>query len=81
MAQHAQKSIEEIPLTKRELECVDLLANGLLNKQIGHKLGISPKTVERHISSAKQKLNAKSAANLAALAVSYGIVSTTDTIG
>lgn len=63
------------PLTRREMDCVKLLADGLLNKQIGYELGISHKTVERHIASAKEKLSATSAAHLTAIAITSGLIS------
>ncbi|MGH1368018.1 MAG: LuxR C-terminal-related transcriptional regulator [Maritimibacter sp.] len=36
------------PLTPREREIVDLLAEGLTSKEIARELGISPRTVEVH---------------------------------
>jgi len=49
-------------LTHREREVVQLIAEGKLNKQVGHILGISIKTVETHRASAMQKLNISSSA-------------------
>ncbi|HEX9891634.1 MAG TPA: LuxR C-terminal-related transcriptional regulator [Actinomycetota bacterium] len=36
------------PLTRREREVLELVARGLVGKQVARHLGISPKTVERH---------------------------------
>lgn len=44
------------PLTDREVEIVDALANGLSNKEIAAKLGISEHTVKHHLTSVYQKL-------------------------
>ena len=37
------------PLTARELDILDCLANGLNNREIGEKLFISPSTVKTHV--------------------------------
>lgn len=42
-------------VTSRELEVLRLLALGLANKEIGARLYISPRTVERHIASLSDK--------------------------
>lgn len=47
-------------LTERELAVLQLLANGLLNKQIASQLGISTRTVERHCDHIYAKLGVKS---------------------
>ena len=47
-------------LTPRELDVLDLLAQGLTNKAIGQSLGISPNTVKFHINAILGKLNAQS---------------------
>lgn len=46
------------PLTVREQEVLDLLAEGLSNAQIGRTLGISTKTVQNHVSRILDKLQA-----------------------
>lgn len=43
-------------LTPREREVLRLLARGYLYKEIAHRLGISPKTVEAHVSAVLRKL-------------------------
>jgi DNA-binding NarL/FixJ family response regulator len=43
-------------LTKREREVLELMAEGLSNQGICHKLFLSPKTVETHVHSIFGKL-------------------------
>jgi DNA-binding NarL/FixJ family response regulator len=43
-------------LTAREREVLRLIARGYLYKEAGLELGISPKTVEHHVSSVLRKL-------------------------
>uniref|UniRef100_UPI00280AC287 response regulator transcription factor n=1 Tax=uncultured Sutterella sp. TaxID=286133 RepID=UPI00280AC287 len=52
-------------LTDRELEVARLVAEGLLNKQIGDKLGISLPTVKLHRGNAAKKLGVRSAVAMA----------------
>ena len=51
-------------LTPRELEVLQLVVSGLLNKQIAAELGISEKTVNVHRSQVMQKMRADSLAEL-----------------
>jgi DNA-binding NarL/FixJ family response regulator len=44
------------PLTRRELEVVALVADGLTNKQITTKLVIAPRTAESHVENVLRKL-------------------------
>jgi DNA-binding NarL/FixJ family response regulator len=57
------------PLTSREREIVQLLAEGRSNKAIATVLGISVKTVETHRAAAMRKLGASSLAELVRYAV------------
>jgi LuxR family maltose regulon positive regulatory protein len=45
------------PLTRREIEILVLLAPGLVNKEIGARLFISPETVKKHTQAIYRKLN------------------------
>ncbi len=65
-----QQSAKETLLSKREMEILSLLAEGLLQKEIAFKLDISNTTVVTHINHIYQKLhvtNAPSAINKAHL--------------
>jgi FixJ family two-component response regulator len=54
-------------LTKRERQVCDLVAQGLLNKQIASELGMSEKTVKVHRGRVTRKLNVDSVAALVRL--------------
>ena len=60
-------------LTPREQEVLRLVAAGMLNKQIGLKLGISEITVKAHRGKMMQKMKAGSVAELVKTAVKLGI--------
>jgi DNA-binding NarL/FixJ family response regulator len=61
-------------LTHREREVVQLIAEGRINKQIGHDLDISVKTVETHRAKAMHKLNLRTTADLVRYAIRTEIV-------
>ena len=61
-------------LTTREREIVQMIAEGKINKQIAHILGISVKTVETHRSTAMHKLKLRTTAELVRYAVRNNIV-------
>lgn len=63
------------PLTEREIQVLQLLAQGLANKQIGAALGISEHTVKFHVSSIYTKLGATNRTEAARLGVQRGLVS------
>lgn len=48
---------EENSLTARELEVLELIAEGMINKEIAKRLYISEKTVKNHVSNIFRKLN------------------------
>lgn len=59
-------SYREHPLpTKKESECAQYLSIGLGLKEIADKVSVSPKTLEKHVISIKDKLQCKSLASLA----------------
>jgi DNA-binding NarL/FixJ family response regulator len=61
-------------LTSREAEVLQLVAEGLANKQIASELSISIKTVEKHRQQAMNKLNIHDIAGLTRYAMSKGWV-------
>ena len=60
-------------LTPRELEVMKLVVSGMLNKQVGLKLGISEITVKAHRGKMMQKMKADSLADLVKIAVRLGL--------
>jgi len=63
------------PLTPRETEILDYIAQGYLNKQIAFKLGISEQTIKNHVTSILRKLNANARTEAVVLAIKQGLIS------
>ncbi len=61
-------------LTPREIEVLGMLAEGLGNKTIARRLGISEHTVKFHVSSLFTKLNAKSRTEAVTLGARQGLI-------
>jgi DNA-binding NarL/FixJ family response regulator len=61
-------------LTQREIEVLQLLAEGHGTKEVAHRLKLSPKTIETHRLSLLSKLRAGSVVELAHIAVKEGII-------
>jgi DNA-binding NarL/FixJ family response regulator len=61
-------------LSSREVEVLQLIAEGKANKQMADELGISVKTVEKHRASLMQKLDIHDTAGLTRHAISAGII-------
>jgi DNA-binding NarL/FixJ family response regulator len=61
-------------LSPRELEVLQLVAEGQANKQIASELGISIKTVEKHRAALMRKLNIHETAGLTRYAIGAGII-------
>jgi two-component system, NarL family, response regulator YdfI len=62
------------PLTEREAEVLQLLAQGLANKQIAGALGISEHTVKFHTSAIYAKLDAASRTEAVRLGIQKGLI-------
>jgi DNA-binding NarL/FixJ family response regulator len=61
-------------LTVREIQVLELLAEGLPNKSIAARLGISDQTVKFHVASIAGKLNAANRTDAVRLAVRRGLI-------
>ena len=61
-------------LTSRELEVLQLIAEGKANKQIARGLGISIKTVEKHRQHVMSKLDLHDTAGVTRYAIAAGII-------
>jgi len=70
----ADSCASDTELTPRELEVLELLAEGLTQPQIARQLVISPRTVGTHIQNLLGKLNVHSRAQAVALAHREGLV-------
>lgn len=57
---------------------LDLVAEGLENKEIAHRMGLSEQAVKEHVSTLLQRLAARNRASLAEIATQRRIVGTTD---
>jgi DNA-binding NarL/FixJ family response regulator len=63
-----------VHLTSREMEVLQLIAEGEANKQIALELGIGIKTVEKHREHLMQKLDIHDTAGLTRYAIGAGII-------
>lgn len=57
------------PLTHREIQILNCIAQGNTNKEIAYKLGTSEQTIKSHVSAILRKLNANDRAHAVALAM------------
>ena len=57
LARERERATFISPLTSRESEVLNYMAQGYLNKQIAEVLGVSEQTIKNHISSIVRKLN------------------------
>ena len=65
---------ERFGLTRKELEVLRLLREGLTNREIGERLYISPRTAQTHVQNIMAKLDAGSRTAAATFAVVEGII-------
>ena len=65
---------EDDKLTRREIEVLKLLAEGLFNKEIAYKLSISEKTVKNHVSNIFKKIGVFDRTQAAVYAIKNNIV-------
>jgi DNA-binding NarL/FixJ family response regulator len=68
---HNKKAVQ---LTSREMEVLQLIAEGKANKETAAELGIGMKTVEKHREHLMQKLDIHDTAGLTRYAISAGII-------
>ena len=54
-----EQRVEELRLTPRELEILELMASGLSNREIAHRVHVSENTVKTHSSRVFDKLGAR----------------------
>jgi len=68
----------EIDLTKRELEVLNLIANGATNREIAEKLFVSEGTVKNHVSNILGRLGLRDRMQAALFAIEHNLVSRVD---
>jgi ATP/maltotriose-dependent transcriptional regulator MalT len=68
------KRREDLNLTRRELEILELVAQGLSNREIASKLFVSENTVKTHCSRAFDKLGAKRRTQAVQLGKEFGLI-------
>lgn len=75
--QHMRRTMEAVvaPLTNRETQILNYIAEGNTNKQIAGILGISEQTIKNHVSAILRKLNANDRAHAVVLAIRHGWIS------
>jgi DNA-binding NarL/FixJ family response regulator len=62
-----------VGLTGRQMQVLELLAQGLSNGQIADRLVVSPKTVEHHVAAVLDKLGAANRGEAVAAARKLGV--------
>lgn len=65
----------EVPLTQREIQIVELICDGMTNKQIGDELEISCETVKEHVQHVLRKIGVTDRTQAAVWAIRRGLVS------
>ena len=75
--QHMRRTMEAVaaPLTPRETQILNYVAEGNTNKQIARILQISEQTIKNHVSAILRKLNANDRAHAVVLAIRRGWIS------
>jgi DNA-binding NarL/FixJ family response regulator len=78
VVRHLAHEVEQAPkstLTSREMEVLRLVSQGLSNDQVAHKLGLSVRTIEAHLTHIYNKLGVGSRTEAALLAQREGWLS------
>jgi len=78
--QPGEKPLSPDPLTKREVEVLQVLAKGKSNRKIGEILSITEATVRTHVSNILAKLHLASRTEAALYALKEGVASLEDDI-
>ena len=66
--------LESLQFTRREGQVLDLLTTGLSNLEIGNKLHLSPRTIEKYVSSLLRKTETSNRAELVRFALEHHLV-------
>jgi DNA-binding CsgD family transcriptional regulator len=66
--------LQELKITRRELEILELIAGGLSNREIAERLFVSENTVKTHSSRLFEKLSAKRRTQAVQLGKEFGLI-------
>lgn len=66
--------LRELAITPRELEILELIANGLSNREIAERLFVSESTVKTHSSRLFDKLSAKRRTQAVQIGKEFGLI-------
>jgi two-component system, NarL family, response regulator LiaR len=69
-----EKKREELSITRRELEILELIAQGMSNREIAEKLFVSENTVKTHSSRVFDKLGAKRRTQAVQMGKEFGLL-------
>ena len=69
-----QRKREDLGITRRELEILELIAQGMSNREIALKLFVSENTVKTHSSRVFEKLGAKRRTQAVQLGKEFGLI-------
>jgi NarL family two-component system response regulator LiaR len=69
-----EQRLAELGITRRELEILELIANGLSNREIAEKLFVSENTVKTHSSRLFDKLSARRRTQAVQLGKELGLI-------
>ncbi len=69
-----EERLRELSITKRELEILELIAQGMSNREIAEKLFVSENTVKTHSSRLFDKLSAKRRTQAVQIGKELGII-------
>ncbi len=75
LSSHKDAQTLVAPLTNREVEILNYVAQGYANKQIAAEISISEQTIKNHITSIMAKLNANARTQAVVIAVKKGLIS------
>ena len=68
-------AITAVPGRTEEIEVLNLISDGLVNREIGKRLFLSEETVKSHVRALLTKLQARSRAHAVAVAFRRGLIS------
>jgi LuxR family transcriptional regulator, quorum-sensing system regulator BjaR1 len=69
-----ETDVEDVHLTEREREVLELLAQGRQLEEIGLGLGIGSETVRTHIRNASERLGASNRTHAVAIAIRHHLI-------